>query len=58
MRPVVTGAAWSVCMSVSCLLDTTASCAETDELIKMPFGLSTDVLQSDEKKFAVHKLVW
>jgi len=44
MRPLVADVAWSVsvCVDVSnCLLVTAASCTKTDELIVMPFGMST-----------------
>ena len=44
MWPLVADVAWSVfvCVDVSnCLLVTPASCSKTDELIVMPFGMST-----------------
>ena len=37
MRPLAAHVAWSVCLSV-CLLDTTVSCAKTDEPIEMRCG--------------------
>ena len=42
MRPIATDVAWSACLSV-CLFDTTVRPAKTDELIKVPFGISTRV---------------
>ena len=42
MRRVVADVPWSVYLFI-CLLDITVSCAKTDELIEMSFGMSTRV---------------